>query len=160
MEYIPPLRVDPASTSRVDTIPTLRVDNTPTTCIDQTAPEAICTTPRIHQRQTRNNAPLPSMQNQEPATHNPTPAPKTNVPTPTTDIPTIPRAPKRITNSKNGRHRGRVKEQNNIAKIIDEQPKEDKQQGIHLLLPPSDYHARSKRRAAISPQRNTGGLGR
>ena len=63
MGDMPPSGVDPTSTLRVDTTPTLRVGETPITSVDPTAPQAIRTAPRIYQRQTRNNTPLPSMQN-------------------------------------------------------------------------------------------------
>ena len=138
MEDAPPLRVDPASNSRVNTIPTSRVGVTSSTSVDPTAPAAIHMAPRIHQRNTRSNAPLPSMQTQQLTTSVPTPSPATNLRTPATDTPTLPFAPRRTTNNKNGRHQRRVKERNKITKIIQEQLEEDEEQIIHLLTPPSD----------------------
>ena len=139
MEDVSPSRMDPASNSRVNAIPTLRVGATPTTYVDPKAPEAIRTALRIHQQNTRNNTPLPSMQAQQPTTSMSTPSTATNLLTPVTDIPTIPVAPRRTTNNKNGRHRKRVKErEKKITKILQKQLTEDKQRGINLLAPLSD----------------------
>ena len=58
------------------------------------------------------------MQAQQPTTSMPTPSTATNLPTPTTGIPTIPVAPKRTTNDKNGRHQKCVKERKKITEIF------------------------------------------
>ena len=137
-EEVPPSRVHPASNSRVNATPNPRVGVTPTTSTDTTSPEAIRTAPRVHRRKTRNNDPLPSIQGPPPTTRLPAPSAAPNLPTPVTDIPPIPPAPRRTTNNKNGRHRNRVKEQEKLTKILQEQLTEDKQRGINLLTPPLD----------------------
>ena len=137
-EEVPPSRVDPASNLRVNATPNSRVGVTSTTSADPTSPEAIRTAPRIHRQKTRNNTTLPSIQGPPPTTRLPTPSAAANLPTPVTGIPTIPPAPRRTTNSKNGRHRKRVKEREKLTKIFQEQLAEDKQRGINLLTPPSD----------------------
>ena len=66
------------------------------------------------------------MQGQQPTTSLPTTSTAANLPTPATDIPTIPLAPRRTTNNKNGQHQKRVKEQEKLTKILQEQLAEEK----------------------------------
>merc|ERR1712086_1066049 len=143
-----------------------RVATAPTDSHAPTSREAIRTAPRIHQRRTRRNTPFEEIAEQVqpiedraghgapvPAAETPTaPVPETghseNTPPPTLVMqPTIPAIP--TSNPKRrGKNRGALKKSRKVlAALVDAQLEIDKQQGIHLITPPSNpneqftYHA-------------------